>query len=165
MLQNTFAPRAPRRAPGRSAERGVSLLELMLVVGLIAVLTAVAVPSYTAYQDRARVAQAIRDITEISQRIERFRTARQRLPDDLSDVDRAAMRDPWGRAYVYDDYAEGRHPDPTRRDRNLRPLNTDYDLYSVGKDGLSRNQLSHSESEDDVVRALDGSFVGRGEDF
>lgn len=165
MPRNPFAPSALRRRPAHAAQKGMSLLELMLVVGLIAILSAVAVPTYTAYQERARVAQAVRDITEISQRIERFRTAQQRLPDDLSDVASDGLRDPWGRAYVYYDYAEGRSPDPTRRDRNLRPLNTDYDLYSVGKDGLSRKQLSHSESEDDVVRALDGSFVGRGEDF
>jgi general secretion pathway protein G len=143
----------------------VSLLELMLVVGLVAILSAIAVPAYTAYQERARVAQATRDIGEISQRIERFRTAQLRLPEDLEDVEEAGRLDPWGRGYVYYNYDAGETPDPTRRDRNLRPLNTDYDLYSTGKDGASAKQLSRPESDDDVIRALDGSFIGRGEDF
>lgn len=144
---------------------GLSLLELMLVVGLIAILSAIAVPSYTAYQDRARVAQAVRDIGEIQQRIERFRTAQLRLPEDLAAVGSDGMRDPWGNAYVFYDYDAGESPDPSRRDRNLKPLNTDYDLYSKGKDGDSHKLLSKPESDDDVIRALDGSFIGRGQDF
>lgn len=149
----------------RAREAGLSLLELMLVVGLVGILSAIAVPSYAAYQDRARVAQAVRDIGEIQQRIERFRTAQMRLPDDLAAVGRDGLRDPWGNAYVFYDYAADESPDPSRRDRNLRPLNTDYDLYSKGKDGASHKQLSHRESDDDVIRALDGSFIGRGQDF
>jgi general secretion pathway protein G len=146
-------------------QAGLSLLELMLAVGLVAILSAIAVPTYTAYQDRAKVAQAVRDIGEIQQRIERFRTAQMRLPDDLSDVDSDDVRDPWGHAYVFYDYDAGEVPDPSRRDRNLRPLNTDYDLYSKGKDGASNKLLSNSASDDDVIRALDGSFIGRGQDF
>lgn len=149
----------------RVREAGLSLLELMLVVGLVGILSAIAVPSYTAYQDRARVAQAVRDIGEIQQRIERFRTAQMRLPDDLADVGRDGLRDPWGNAYEYYDYDSGVTPDPSRRDRNLRPLNTDYDLYSKGKDGASDKLLSRPASDDDVIRALDGSFIGRGQDF
>lgn len=137
----------------------------MLVVGLIAILSAIAVPTYTAYQDRARVAQATRDIAELAQRIERFRTAQMRLPEDLAEVGRDDLADPWGRTYVYYNYDAGEVPDPTRRDRNLRPLNTDYDLYSRGKDGATHKLLNRRESDDDVIRALDGSFIGRGEDF
>jgi general secretion pathway protein G len=149
----------------RSHQGGLTLLELMLVVGLIAILTAIAVPGYTQYTERAKVSQAARDIGDLQMRIERFRTRQLRLPNDLAEIDRADLRDPWGRAYVFYDYDEGRSPDPSRRDRNLRPLNTDYDLYSVGKDGASHKLLSQAASDDDVIRALDGSFIGRGKDF
>jgi general secretion pathway protein G len=152
---------------GRPALRsaGFTLLELMLVVGLVAVLTAIAVPGYVQYAERAKASQAARDIGELQLRIERFRTRQVRLPNDLAEIGRGAARDPWGQAYVYYDYAEGLSPDPSRRDRNLRPLNTDYDLYSVGKDGASHKQINNRASEDDVIRALDGSFIGRGKDF
>ena len=147
------------------AQRGFSLLELMLVVALVAVLSAIAVPAYRSYAERALVATAVQDTGDIASRLERFRTIRQRLPDSLAEVDGAARLDPWGRNYVYYNYAAGESPDPTRRDRNLKPLNTDYDLYSVGKDGLTHKQINHRTSEDDVVRALDGSFVGLGKSF
>lgn len=149
----------------RRRQGGLSLLELMLVVGLVAILSAIAVPTYRSYQDRAKVAQAVRDIGDIQQAIERFRTAQMQLPDDFDAVNRGGLRDPWGNAYIYYDYASGVSPDPSRRDRNLKPLNTDYDLYSKGKDGASATQLSRRESEDDVVRGLDGSFIGLGKDF
>jgi general secretion pathway protein G len=154
-----FADVTPRR------EAGLTLLELMLVVGLVAIVTAIAVPSYSQYAERARVSQAARDLGDLQMRIERFRTRQLRLPADLAQIGADDLRDPWGRAYVFYDYGEGLSPDPSRRDRNLRPLNTDYDLYSIGKDGASHKLLSRSESDDDVIRALDGSYLGRGKDF
>ncbi len=143
----------------------MSLLELMLVVGLIAVLSAIAIPGYTQYVERAKVSQAVRDIGDLQLRMERFRTRQLRLPVDLAEIGQDGMRDPWGQAYRYYDYAEGRSPDPSRRDRSLRPLNTDYDLYSIGKDGATHKQLSNGSSDDDVIRALDGSFLGLGKAF
>lgn len=47
-----------------------------------------------------------------------------------------------------------------RKDRFLVPLNSDYDLYSAGKDGESRPPLSASMSQDDIVRANDGAYIG-----
>ena len=45
------------------------------------------------------------------------------------------------------------------------PINSDYDLYSVGPDGDSSPQLHNAVSRDDVIRARDGAFVGLAEDF
>ena len=52
-----------------------------------------------------------------------------------------------------------------RKDKFLVPLNTDYDLYSRGQDGESAGPLTASESKDDVIRALDGRYVGLASDF
>jgi general secretion pathway protein G len=52
-----------------------------------------------------------------------------------------------------------------RKDRFLVPLNSDYDLYSMGKDGDSRPPLTAQMSRDDIVRASDGAFVGLASDF
>jgi general secretion pathway protein G len=147
--------------------RGLSLLELMVGLALVGVMMSIAIPGYQRYQDRARAAQAVNDIGQMSVTIERYRTRVGRLPDALDDVDLDDRLDPWGRSYVYFNFATfaGMGPDPTRRDRNLKPLNTDYDLYSRGKDGQSQKQLNASASEDDIVRALDGSFIGLGKDF
>lgn len=147
--------------------RGLSLLELMVGLALLGVLMSIAIPSYQRFQDRARTGQAVSEIGQMSLTIERHRTRVGRLPDTLAEVNLDARSDPWGRAYVYFNFAtfNGMGTDPTRRDGNLKPLNTDYDLYSLGKDGQSDKSLSNSASDDDVVRALDGSFIGLGKDF
>jgi len=40
------------------------------------------------------------------------------------------------------------------------PVNTDFDLYSMGKDGKSRAPFTAKASHDDIVRANDGKFIG-----
>jgi prepilin-type N-terminal cleavage/methylation domain-containing protein len=47
-----------------------------------------------------------------------------------------------------------------RQDRNGNPLNLDFDLYSMGRDGKTNKNLTHKHSEDDVIRGDSGSFVG-----
>ncbi len=52
-----------------------------------------------------------------------------------------------------------------RKDRFLVPINSDYDLYSMGADGESVEPLTAAKSRDDIVRASDGAFVGVAENF
>ena len=52
-----------------------------------------------------------------------------------------------------------------RKDGNLNPLNTDFDLYSTGKDGRSKSPLTAKHSRDDIVRANNGAFFGLAEDY
>jgi len=52
-----------------------------------------------------------------------------------------------------------------RKDRFLHPINSDYDLYSMGKDGESVEPLTAKKSHDDVIRANDGGFVGLAAEF
>jgi general secretion pathway protein G len=40
------------------------------------------------------------------------------------------------------------------------PVNSDYDLYSMGKDEDSQAAFTAQVSRDDVVRANDGNFFG-----
>jgi general secretion pathway protein G len=52
-----------------------------------------------------------------------------------------------------------------RKDRFLVPINSDYDLYSMGPDGESRAPLQAEPSRDDVIRGGDGAFIGLASDF
>jgi general secretion pathway protein G len=52
-----------------------------------------------------------------------------------------------------------------RKDGKLNPLNTDFDLYSLGRDGESRETLNARPSRDDIVRANNGAFIGLAEDY
>ncbi len=52
-----------------------------------------------------------------------------------------------------------------RRDRFLVPINSDFDLYSIGKDGGSQAPFTAMDSRDDIVRANDGGYVGLASGF
>jgi general secretion pathway protein G len=52
-----------------------------------------------------------------------------------------------------------------RKDRFGVVLNTDFDLYSMGKDRISSDSLSAPNSHDDILRANDGAFVGLASNF
>ncbi len=52
-----------------------------------------------------------------------------------------------------------------RKDRFLVPINSDYDLYSMGPDGQTSEPLTVPLSRDDIVRASDGAYVGVAENF
>jgi general secretion pathway protein G len=41
-----------------------------------------------------------------------------------------------------------------------KPLNTDFDLYSMGKDGKTKPKTTDKDSFDDIIRANNGTFVG-----
>ena len=52
-----------------------------------------------------------------------------------------------------------------RKDKNLVPINSEYDLYSLGPDGDSMPPLTAKPSRDDIVMANDGKYIGPVEDY
>lgn len=144
-------------------------MELMAVVAVVGLLAAIALPSYAAIIERQKVGQARSDLLEIAMRIERYRTLRFSVPESLEDLGPNVNfpKDPWGRDYQYLNFSS---PAPgvkgkIRKDHNLHPLNSEFDLYSLGKDGLSKSPLTAKASHDDVIWARDGAFVGLAEDY
>jgi general secretion pathway protein G len=144
-------------------------MELMAAVVIVGLLAAIALPSYAAIIERQKVGQARIDLLKIGTLIERYRTMRFSVPETLADLgpDVVIPKDPWGRDYQFLSFSS---PAPgvlgmIRKDHNLHPLNSEFDLYSLGKDGLSQPPLTASASRDDVVWARDGAFVGLAEDY
>ena len=72
---------------------------------------------------------------------------------------------PWGNPYRYFNLATKKGNGQERKNRNLVPINSDYDLYSSGKDGASLGPLIAKASRDDVVRANDGRFIGLAKEY
>ncbi len=142
---------------------GVTLLELLITVGLIGVLSAIAIPSYQAYLQRVKIAAAKADILEISYRLERYMMFKNAYPATLSELG-ATPLDPWGAPYRYLSM-DGANVGQKRKDRSLHPLNSDYDLYSMGPDGQSQTPLTARASRDDIIRANNGGFIGVAEDY
>jgi general secretion pathway protein G len=52
-----------------------------------------------------------------------------------------------------------------RRDRYMFPLNTDYDLFSLGADGATAVAIGNPVSLDDVIRAQNGGYFGLAGDY
>jgi general secretion pathway protein G len=145
----------PSRLPG-----GFTLVEMMTVVAVIGILSALALPRYTSYRDRVRTDQARKDIVMMAVTITHYWTDARSYPASLADVGLSGRLDPWGNAYCYLPLAGTHNQGHARKDHSLVPINTDFDLYSMGPDGRSAPPLTARDSRDDIVRANDGQFVG-----
>jgi general secretion pathway protein G len=141
----------------------ITLVELLIVLTIVGTLAAIGVPAYNNYIDKTRNSQAIDDIYAIQKGIELYATENGILPESLDQAIWPRRLDPWGHSYEYLKI-EGKQKKEIqgkwRKDRFLVPLNTDYDLYSMGKDGKSQSPLTAQTSRDDIVRANNGAFVG-----
>ena len=153
--------------PALRLQAGFTLVELMLAIAILAVLVAIAVPSYQMYSERIKVQRAETDILLLSAAIDMYDRDNQEYPTNLAVTGNAGMLDPWGRPYQYLRLSplDGAAAGLRRKDRNLVPINSDYDLYSLGKDGASQAPLTTPVSRDDIVRANNGRFVGLASDY
>jgi general secretion pathway protein G len=140
----------------------VTVVELLLGMAILSILAAIAIPAYSDVTERARIVKAIADIRALEGEIAVFETNTGRLPATLDEIGRANLLDPWGNPYEYLNFALAGPggKGEMRKDRFLVPLNSTYDLYAKGKDGLTRPPLTAAVSWDDVVRANDGGYVG-----
>lgn len=154
---NLFVTRCFLKAKG-----GYTLVELIVVAAIIGILAAISIPAYSMYILKARIGRTIAEVGILQSEIANYSSEFDHLPDSLADIRRSDLKDPWGCPYEYlridggDISGKGK----LRRDRFLNPLNTDYDLYSMGVDGTSKTNLNAKESEDDIVRILGGNYIG-----
>lgn len=156
-----------RHAAG-GARSGFTVIEMLAVVMIIGVLAGLGIPRLHEAVERAKVARAIGEINAIQWDLMAIESQNQPLPATLAAIGRGGMRDPWGYPYVYYPFPATHghgHPPGARMDRFLVPLNSTFDLYSVGKDGASAAPLTAQQSQDDIIRANDGGFIGQGKDF
>jgi general secretion pathway protein G len=146
-------------------QSGMSLLELMIAGAIAAVLGTVALPGYRSYVERSRNAAAIGDISAMHLDIQRYILNWDAPPPDLAAIGQDGRLDPWGRPYVYLSFEGLKGTGPMRKNKNLVPINSQYDLYSAGPDGESRAPLTAKPSQDDIVLANDGGYIGSVADY
>ncbi|MBN9425949.1 MAG: type II secretion system major pseudopilin GspG [Burkholderiales bacterium] len=127
-----------RDAAARSRQRGFTLIEIMVVIVILGVLAAIAVPRIMSKPDEARASAAQTEIAQLLQALDLYRLDNQRYPTTEQGLGALAARptidpvpmnwkaylkqapvDPWGRPYQY-----------------LNPgVRGDIDVFSLGADG------------------------------
>ena len=131
---------AARQAAARQAEAGVTLIEMMVVLVIIAIIAALIVPNVIGRPDQARVTVARSDIRTLASALELYRLDARAYPTTQQGLAALVQRpvlapvpavwatggylaalpqDPWGKPYLY--VAPGRA--------------APYDLSSYGADG------------------------------
>jgi general secretion pathway protein G len=148
----------------RKRGRGFTLVEMTMTAAALGLLAAIAVPSYSRVLERQKISQCAMDLRSLALRIDHYRTQHGSPPNSLADLGPPLPKDPWGQDYQFLNF-EGAKPGNIRKDHNLHPLNSEFDLYSVGKDGRSLPPLTAKPSRDDVIWARDGGFVGLAADY
>lgn len=148
-------------------QTGFTLLELMITLVIAAALVAIAIPAYAHYRERMRINQAEADVSEIALVLQRYHSQHFTYPPTLAALGMAVPTDPWGNAYRYlpIDINPPPNKGQVRKDKSLNPLNSDFDLYSMGPDGQTQLALTTPAARDDIIRAGNGSFVGVASDY
>lgn len=153
------------RGPRIGRCRAFTLIELLLALVVVAVLATLAGAAYSSHMKEAMDSRAEGDIMEIEGRIEAYRALNGALPASLAQVNENQLLDPWGHGYQYLNFTGLKGKSQMRKDRNLVPINSDYDLYSRGADGASLPPLLAPVSQDDIIRAGNGGYVGLASDY
>jgi len=148
-----------------------------VVIAVLAALTMIGMLLYSHFIDKARNTRAIAEIRVLEKEILEFWHANDRLPDSLAELGRAAMLDPWKTPYQYVNFDTTSGGEEIRRTTGKKGkgkgkgsgksslLNEDFDLFSMGKDRMSATDLSDASSQDDIVRADDGSYTGLASEY
>jgi general secretion pathway protein G len=122
-------------------------------------LLVITLQSYRSHRDTARARQAAEEIAAMSASFELRWQDEHCYPDRLDTSTLGQRIDPWGRPYAYYNVAAN-GVGGARKDLLQNPLNTDFDLYSLGPNGRTSEDPSHRDSRDDVLRARDGGHIG-----
>ena len=144
---------------------GFSVFEMLIVIAIVSILIAIALPSYEHYIDKKNLTETKKDILALQVTIDRFYVNNNRFPDNLSEINENGRRDPWGSQYYYTNVTKAKNKGSVRKDKNLTPVNSDYDLYSSGKDRDTKLAFTAKASRDDIVRCNNGSYIGLAMDY
>ena len=149
---------------------GFLLIELAIVFAILGTLAAIAIPNYLKYKYKAQMALVITEIRVLEKEIKNYADEHGEYPASLDDVGIGHIKDPWGNPYQYlkidgEDLKGGGKGPKMRKDHFMVPVNSDFDLYSMGPDGQSKAPFTAKASRDDIVRANDGGYVGLASEY
>jgi general secretion pathway protein G len=150
---------------GLSSAKGFSLVEMIMVILIMGTLAAIGIPYYLQVINSSRTVRAVGDIKKISGAIDLYLLANSTYPKTIEAALGYTLMDPWGHPYQYLSFEGLKGKGIMRKDKNLVPINSDYDLYSMGQDGRSTSPLTAQISHDDIIRANNGGYIGLAENY
>lgn len=151
--ERAATPKSTESNRQRSGKAGFTLVEILVSFVIIGALFVILMPYFMNFIEMAKVSRCMSDIRSLEKQITVYSWDNNKLPNSLNDIGRGTLLDPWGNLYKY-------NAGNVRQDKFLNFLNEDFDLYSLGKDGASQQKISEQQSQDDVVRAGTGAWVG-----
>ena len=145
---------------------GLTLVEVMIVIVIIGILSSIAIPNYLSSKEKARMAATISEIKILEKLIIGYNIDHGSYPENLNKLGMKKLKDPWGNPYQYFKIeGKGGGVGKMRKDHHMVPVNSDFDLYSKGKDGKSQTPFTAEASRDDIVRANNGRYIGLVSDY
>lgn len=135
------------------------MIEMLFVLIVIGTVTSIVTPRLTGLIDNARDASSTGDLDAIHTDIVSYVAQHDSLPPSLAVIGWGGHRDPWDQPYIYLNFSGG-IPGDARLDQFGVPLNTGFDLYSLGEDGASSPSIMTASSQDDILLGDDGGFIG-----
>ena len=145
--------------------KAFTVIEFAVVLLIVALFYFTLAPAMIGMADKVNSKTAMDEITDFQDVIDDFFEANGFLPDSLDEIFNPIPLDPWGNPYQYLNHDTESGNGALRKDKNLVPINSDYDLYSTGADGKTASPLTAKISHDDIVRGRNGAFVGFGLDY
>lgn len=155
------------------SQKGVTFVELLIALVVASILATMAVAFYGSSAPncdnpdakqgplmRSKIAQVTGDIGDIHMALSRFELSYNRYPDSLAEIGMGGRLDPWGNPYQYLVVFGRQDVGPVRKDHNLKPVNSGYDIYSMGPDGVTASPFTSTLGKDDIVMANDGDYFG-----
>jgi prepilin-type N-terminal cleavage/methylation domain-containing protein len=154
MKSNGFNSNRRKNIPGRN-NSGFTLIELLVVIAIIGVLTSIGLSAFNGFKETTRVSRCIAEIRDTETAITAYALEKGELPNSLADIGRANYLDPWKRPYLYKKLESGQ-----MRYSGTDDINSDFDFYSTGNDGLTALSIEDPLSSDDVIRANNLGYIG-----
>ena len=157
-LRPALRARRPRAA-------GFTIVELIIIMFIMMTVAAMAVPALKSAIGAAKIGRAVADVRTIGNDALGYDAQYGNAPDNLNELGYDQNVDPWGHSYQYRNSTDGQGNGLQRIDGFHVTINTYFDLYSMGPDGISNASLNSSQGQDDIIWASDGSFIGQATNY